>query len=290
LHAKLPTVSERCGIGESCDNELMSAVSELRKLVGRTMERLRVKAKKTTNDPEACAIIGSSRSLLRMEAGVKTRINFATIGRLCDYYGAPPEVKYELERLWRLADAKIWAQPSHAIANSGWDSYLEFEQLALALWQFQTMVPPGLCQTEAFMQKLFERSGVARERIPILIRDRLRRQAQFKARLGEIRYRVLLSEAVLRSAYDDEQHENMLWFDAHPNVSIKYLPFDGAPYPMLDVPFSVLSFRDHEDPSIIYLESPYERRFYEISGAVGQYHQIFEGGDLRAKSLKEFHQ
>ncbi len=253
------------------------------------MARLRVQANKTTNDPEACAIVGSSRSLKRIEQGIKTRVNFAQIGRLCDYYGAPAEVKYEMERLWRLADSKIWAQPSHAIANSGWDSYLEFEGMAVGLAQYECLVPPGLAQTERFMRTQFERSGEDQKKIPGLIEERLRRQEEFESRLGGIVWRALLSEAVLHNGCDDEQLRRMLELDEHENVTINYLPFSGAPYAKMSVPFSVLSLRDHETPSIVYLESPYEYRFYEKQDAVGLYTQIFEARDLQAKSLKEFH-
>lgn len=266
----------------------MSTSSELRRQVGRALETLREAAGFIATDREAAAIVGSTRTLQRLEAGVKTKLTFAGIGRLCDYYGAPQQVKFELERIWRLADDKIWAQPSHAVTNSGWDSFLEFERLAVGLDQFESMVPPGLGQTESFMRRLFERSGVARERIPILIENRLARQEDFERRLDSVTWRVLVSEAVLYNGCDDEQLNRLLELDARENVTIKYLPFAGGPYPMLDVPFSVLSFRDHEDPSIVYLESPYERRFYENSDAVGQYHQIFGGGIQRAEPLREF--
>ncbi|MQM28990.1 helix-turn-helix domain-containing protein [Glycomyces albidus] len=267
----------------------MSTESELRRIVGRALGQHREEAGKSTNDPEACAIVGSSRSLKRVEQGVRTRVNFSQIGRLCDYYGAPAQVKYELERLWRLADAKIWAQPSHAIANSGWDSYLEFERMVVGLHQYESLVPPGLAQTERFMRRQFERSGEDRERIPSLIEERLHRQEEFESRLGDIVWRALLSEAVLHNGCDDDQLRRLLELDEHENVSIKYLPFSGAPYAKMSVPFSVLSLRDHRSPSIVYLESPYEYRFYEKQDAVGLYSQIFEAGVRQAKSLKEFH-
>ncbi|GAA2264018.1 Scr1 family TA system antitoxin-like transcriptional regulator [Glycomyces scopariae] len=267
----------------------MATESELLVIVGRALRKHRDRAGKSTNDPEACAIVGSSRSLKRVEQGVRTRVNFSQVGRLCDYYGAPAEVKYELERLWRLSDAKIWAQPSHAIANSGWDSYMEFERMAVGLDQYESLVPPGLAQTEDFMRMLFEKSSEDPERIPDLIAERLQRQEEFEARLdGNIVWRALLSEAVLRNVCDDTQVNRMLELDEHENVTFRYLPFSGGPYPRMNVPFSVLSLRDHRSPSIVYLESPYEYRFYEKKDAVGLYNQIFEAGVLQAKSLKEF--
>jgi hypothetical protein len=266
----------------------MSTVSELRRQVGRELEAQRELAGLNVTDTEAAAIAGSTRTLRRLEEGKPTRLTFAVVGRLAEYYGAPNQVRFELERIWRFVNDDMWAQPSHAVENSGWDAYLEFERLAVGLDKFETMFVPGPIQVEAYMRRAFERGDVARERIPVLIENRLARQADLKRRLESIRLRFLLTEAVLRSGCDDEQLDHMLELDEHPNVSIKYLPFADGPYPGLDVPFSVLSFRNIEEPSIVYLESPYERRFYENSGAVGTYHQILEGGFRPAKSVKEF--
>ncbi|WP_143014788.1 helix-turn-helix domain-containing protein [Glycomyces harbinensis] len=266
----------------------MSTASELRRQIGRELAAQRELAGLNVTDPEAAAIVGSTRTLRRLEEGRSTRLTFAIIGRLAEHYGAPQQVRFELERIWRFVNDKIWAQTSLAIANSGWDAYLEFERLAVGLRKFETMFVPGEMQTERTMRRLFERGDVAPERIPVLIEDRLARQEALLGRLESIKLEYLLTETVLRCGCDDEQLNRMLEIDEHPNVTIKYLPFSGGPYPMLDVPFYVLSFRDHEDPSIVYLESPYERRFYENSDAVAKYHQIFEGGLRQAKSLKEF--
>jgi hypothetical protein len=268
----------------------MSTASELRRQVGRELAAQRELAGIKVTDQEAAAIVGSTRTLKRLEAGVKVRVTFVVIGRLAEYYGAPRHTRFELERIWRFVDDEIWAQPSHAVENSGWDAYLEFERLAVGLNQFETMVPPGLCQTEDFMRRLFNRSGEPRRDIPALIEDRLARQAEFERRLegGALGWQVLLSETALHHGCDEGQLNRMLELNELQNVTFRFLPFAGGPYPLLHVPFSVLSFRNTEEPSIVYLESPYERRFYENSDAVGKYHQIFEGVLRQAKPLKEF--
>jgi hypothetical protein len=274
----------------NCDTEWMSTVSELRRQVGRELEAQRELAGLKATDVEAAAIAGSTRTLRRLEEGKPTRLTFAVIGRLAEHYGAPRQTRFELERIWRFVNDDMWAQPSHAVENSGWDVYLEFERLAVGLDKFETMFVPGPLQTEAYSRMVFERSGVEQSDIPGQIQDRQDRQTTLmgKLELDTMRLRFLLSEGVLRSGCDDEQLLQMLHLNEHPNVNIKYLPFGPAPYPMLVVPFSVLSFRNTEEPSIVYLESPYERRFYENSDAVGKYHQIFEAGLRKAKSLKEF--
>ncbi|MFG3339620.1 helix-turn-helix domain-containing protein [Glycomyces sp. NPDC048151] len=268
----------------------MSTVSELRRQVGRELKAQRELAGKKVTDPEAAAIAGSTRTLTRIEQGMPTRSTFAVVGRLAEYYGAPNKIRFELERIWRFVNDKIWAQPSHAAENSGWDAYLEFERMAVGLDKFEAMFVPGPLQTEAYIRKVFERSGVESKDIARRIEDRLDRQTTLmgKLELGTVRLRFLLFEAVLHSSCSDEQLARMLDLDGHPRVNIQYLPFEAGPYPMLVVPFSVLSFRNTEDPSVVYLESPYERRFYENSDAVGKYHQIFEAGLRQAKSLKEF--
>lgn len=266
----------------------MSTASELRRQIGRELEAQRELAGIKVTDKEAAAIVGSTRTLKRLEAGVKVRLTFVVIGSLAEYYGAPRQTRFELQRIWRFVDDEIWAQPSHAVENSGWDAYLEFERLAVGLDTVETMFVPGPLQKEPYMRRIFERTGAAPGRIPTLVEARLSRQVGLIAKLDSMRLRFLLSETVLRSGCEPEQLNAMLELAEHPNVTVKYLPFEGGPYPGLDVPFSVLSFRNIEEPSIVYLGSPYEHRFYEISNAVGKYSQIFGGGLRQAKSLKEF--
>lgn len=265
----------------------MSTASELRRQVGRELEAQRELAGIKVTDPEAAAIVGSTRTLKRLEAGVKVRVTFVVIGRLAEYYGAPRQTRFELERIWRFVDDEIWAQPSHAVENSGWDAYLEFERLAVGLDKFETMHVPGPLQSETYMRRRFERGDIAREHHPALIENRLARQDDLMSKLETNRFRFLISECVLHSGCDDEQLRKMIELDEHPHMTIKYLPMADGPYLMLDVPFSVLSFRNIEEPSIVYLESPYERRFYENSDAVAKYHQIIEEGLRQAKPLKE---
>lgn len=232
--------------------------------------------------------MGSTRTLKRLEAGVKVRVTFVVIGRLAEHYGAPRQTRFELERIWRFVDDEIWAQPSHAIENSGWDAYVEFERLAVGIDKFETMFVPGPLQTEDYVRRVFERGDAAPDRIPVLINNRLARQAELMNRLDSIRLRFLVTEAVLRSGCDAGQLNHMIQLDEHPNVTVRFLPELHGPYRNLAVPFSVLSFRNSEDPSIVYLESPYEHRFYENSDAVGKYSQVLEGGFSAAKSVKEF--
>jgi hypothetical protein len=152
------------------------------------------------------------------------------------------------------------------------------------------MVPPGPAQTEGFMKRLLEHSGVPQGEITSLVEDRRDRQEELFRRIHAGTLAVLLSEAVMRNGCDQEQINRLIELDELANVTIKYLPLANGPYRMLSVPFSALSFRNPEEPGIVYLERPYERRFYENSDAVGRYHQTYEEGLRAVKSPKEFQQ
>jgi len=102
-------------------------LSECRQ-IGRD-EAMRIEAGIPSTDREARAIVGSTRTLLRMEKGERTKLTWPAIGALCDYYGGPAEKQFELQRRWRFVDETVWAQPSHAVVTtfrfSTWDSSAE---------------------------------------------------------------------------------------------------------------------------------------------------------------------
>lgn len=261
----------------------------LRRQVGRQFENWREAAGIRLTDRELVAITGSTRTVKRLEQGARVRLTFPVIGELCDYYGVPAQEKYEMQRIWRLVDEATWAQPSHAVVASGFDAYVGFERIATRFDLYSTVWVPGQFQDENYIRRIFKEDPFTDDsRIPDLVEQRLHRQEGIRRREPAPTMRVLLSEAVLRYGCDEGQIERLMEEDSKPHITIKYMAFEDGPPPKLDVPFNVLSFSDSADPSIVYLESPYERRFYEKREVVNHYLQIIDLGCQRARSMREF--
>ncbi|MFG3341160.1 helix-turn-helix domain-containing protein [Glycomyces sp. NPDC048151] len=269
----------------------MSTSSMLRRQVGRELETMRLAAGVPLSDKGAAEIVGSTRTLKRLESGERVRLTYPVIGGLCDFYGAPSQRRFELQRIWQLVDERTWSQPSHAVVASGFDAYVEFERIATRFDLYETVFIPGQFQTEHYMVRSFQNNPlIERSQIAKLVERRLGRQEVLEARNPAPELRVLMSEAALRYGCEEEQIQRLLEEDAKPNVTIRYVPFDGGPPHELSAPFHVLSFSDSADPNVVYLESPYERRFYENREVVAHYLRIIDAGDQRARSMREFEQ
>jgi transcriptional regulator with XRE-family HTH domain len=161
-----------------------------RKLIGRRLRLRREQAGLPMRHAEITAIVGSTRSLQRLENGEATGLTFPIIGSLCDLYEVPPEEKFELQRLWRLGPATTWTQP-RGRSVFGFDALRELELHASSVYRYESTYVPGHLQTENHMRHLFARNPeFGPEDIEHRVQERLNWQRPFLAELGA---RVLLS-------------------------------------------------------------------------------------------------
>ncbi len=261
----------------------------IRRQVGRLVDNLRYESGVNANDPRIVVACGSARTYTRFASGARTYLTYPVIGELCRIFGAEDQFRFEMERMWQLVDKTSWTQSVEALLSSGFDPYLEFEQIVLRLDLYQTIYVVGLLQTENYMRRLFALNrDLSPEDIEKLVELRLQRQRQIQERGDAVTIRVLMHETALRSGCDDEQIARLKEADERENITLAYLPFEGGPYAQLDGPFNVLSFTQSEDPDLVYLDAPDESRFLEGPKSVRIFRRSFESGLLVARSVREF--
>lgn len=233
-------------------------------------------------------MVGSTRSLQRLESGEATGLTFPVIGSLCDLYGVPPEEKFELQRLWRLGPATNWTQP-RGRSVFGFDAYRELALQASTIYQYESTFVPGPLQTERTMRVLFSRNPALSEAdINQGVIDRLRAQQSFWEGDGSCRFTFLLGEAVLRSGCDAEQLDRLREADSLEHATVRYLPFEGGPASMLYLPFSLLCFPDEGDAEIVYVDAQDAFLYFEEAESVQHYRTSLDSADDQARSIKEF--
>jgi transcriptional regulator with XRE-family HTH domain len=199
-----------------------------RKLIGRRLRMRRIQAGVAMRHPEIIDILGSTRTLQRLENGESTRLKYPAIGALCDLYKVPAEEKFELQRLWRLGPDANWTQP-RGRSIFGFDAYRELARQASAVYQYESTFVPGPLQTERTMRMLFSRNpALSAEDIDQGARSRLRGQRSFWRSDGDCEFNFLLSEAVLRSGCDAAQLDRLREADSLDYATVRYLPFERA--------------------------------------------------------------
>jgi hypothetical protein len=238
--------------------------------------------------PEITAMVGSTRSLQRLEGGEPTGLTFPVIGSLCDLYQVPPEEKFELQRLWRLGPDTNWTQP-RGRSVFGYEAYRELELQAKTVYQYESTFVPGKLQTENTMRKLFSRNpNLSEAEIDDGAANRLEAQRPFWEESGDRRFSFLLGEAVLRSGCDGEQLDRLVEADLLDHATVRYIPFESGPAPLLMVPFTLLSFPDENDTDIVYVDAQDAFLYFEESESVQRYRTSLESADDQARSIKEF--
>lgn len=153
--------------------------------------------------------------------------------------------------------------------KSWWDDYpdkqfrdfLAFEDSAIGIDQFMTLVVPGLLQTEGYMRALFESYMMDEKAIAPAVRTRLHRQELLADR--GTRALFVLDEAVIHRwvGGPDVMMEQLIKIrdlDLQPSVEIRIIPFSkGAHRGMIDS-FAIFTLPTGE--SVVNIESPHRDR------------------------------
>jgi hypothetical protein len=238
--------------------------------------------------PEITAMVGSTRSLQRLEGGEPTGLTFPVIGSLCDLYQVPPEEKFELQRLWRLGPDTNWTQP-RGRSVFGYDAYRELELQASVVSRYEHTFVPGPLQTDRTMRMLFSRNPeLDGAGIELAIEKRKRAQRFFWEENAGRRFYFLVSEAALRFGCDIEQINRLAEADSLDYATVRYLPFASGPPSLLNNSFALLSFPGDADSDIVYVEGQDAHLYFEEPESVRRYRLSLDASDEHARSIKEF--
>ncbi len=238
--------------------------------------------------PEITAIVGSTRSLQRVEGGEATGLTYPIIGALCDLYKVPTEERFELQRLWELKEAMTWTQP-RGKSVFGYDAYRELELHASEVKQYESTWVPGKLQTKRYARNIFTRNpNLDKDGVEQGVVDRLRGQRSFWEGDGGCRFHFLMSEAVLRYGCDAEQLDRMVEADSLQHATVRYLPFASGPAPLLMLPFTLLSFPDEGDLDIVYVDAQNAFLYFEEDESVQHYRMSLDTAEGLTRSIKEF--
>ncbi|GIG65489.1 hypothetical protein Pen01_17840 [Phytomonospora endophytica] len=230
---------------------------------------------------EATGIAGSTRTIQRLESGQSISLTFPAIGRLAEYYGAPPELCKELEEMFKAAD-RPWGDSYTDSMIKGFSLFIELEQTASELLIYEPNLVTGLLQTEAYSTELYRRHEIGEVEIRRSLEIMERRQRAFWDRTPVPALKVLMGEWALREA-DPTQLERL----REATAEIRVLPIGGGPHPFLRGPFTLLRFSG-EEPDCVYEEGPDGSRYEEKPATAEIYHRVFTRSWDRGRPIEEF--
>jgi transcriptional regulator with XRE-family HTH domain len=242
--------------------------------------------------------------LTREEVSQRTRINDATLYRietakarpqvrtlvtLLDLYGIPAADQDELITLLRQAGDQTWLQ-QFADLPQPYAAYITFESEAKTLVNYESLLVPGLLQTEDYARAALQRSlsTTSREEIQRLVDARMSRQ-KVLTRDPPLRLWAIIDEAVLHRPVGGRQvmaaqldHIAEV-ASAAPAITAQVVPYHVGGHPGMSGAFAILGFDDPLANDLVYTESRAGGLVLENETDLARFRSIFE--DLRALAL-----
>ncbi|MEU2054045.1 helix-turn-helix domain-containing protein [Streptomyces bungoensis] len=127
--------------------------------------------------------------------------------------------------------------------------FMEREREAIGLWSYETLLIPGLLQSEAYARALIESRypPLDEETVERRIAARIERQAILTDRKPPVALSFVLHEAALRGPFvDADQLRRLLGVSRLRNVDVQVLPFERAVSDAHLGPMVLLEVRDHD--------------------------------------------
>lgn len=214
----------------------------------------------------------------RMENG-EVGLSYTDLSALLQVYGKnTPE---RMERMGRMAEiAKQSSLPEliEVYADRAFRRYLELEEIADQILQFENAIVPGLLQTPRYADGALKNANRLWEVPEDEMEEKLaeiakkgefraaRQDAFFKSvRAGQVTGSFILDEAVIRRAAGAENGDTSVMVEQllhlkelsrQGEVAISVLPFSAGMNAGMSGPFVILNFPDDGDNSLLYVEGP----------------------------------
>jgi transcriptional regulator with XRE-family HTH domain len=245
----------------------MKETSPLRRKLGIELRRLRESVKMTA-DEAAEQLELSASTISRSETG-KVNVHPRDVDAMLRIYGLTDERKREaLLALARKSRERGWWHAYRNVLAPDVVSHISIEDGANQIRAFQTMLVPGLLQTEDYSRAVAaifprpEPPDVVDQQVEI----RQRRQ-EILRRHDEVPLHVILDESALRrpiggDAVMQKQLLHLLELTETLNVSLQIAAYQIGAYAGLGGPFTLFGFAEPMDLNIVHVEN--QRSFFLI--------------------------
>lgn len=233
----------------------------------------------------------SLSKVIRIETG-SVGISTNDLHALLRLYGIndAQRVKY-LVSVGREARQQTWWSKYRGSVSPTYFQYIEYETAAISLRSHETILIPGLLQTQEYATILAQRSGLilAPKTLRALVEIRMMRQKQLFGHEDAPLAFFILDEAVIRRLMGEEavapsQIARLLDLAGQPRVTIEIVPFSAGLNRGMYENFTILEFEGPGDHDILYFEGSRDAMFsYDDAGEITTYRELFE--ELRRSSL-----
>ena len=224
--------------------------------LGKQLRGLREQAGLTTEDV-ANHVDCSASTISRIEGG-KVGVRRGALLQLLELYRVIDEAHREtLLALAKQGKQRGWFA-RYGDLPATYSRFIGLESAALEMRDYESLVVPGLLQTEDYARALvLADPSVDHEAVETRVRVRMERQSLLTSS-EPLSFFTILDESVIRRQIGGPdvmraQCKRLVEMSDLRNVTIQILPFSGGAYAGMAGSFAILEFRD--TPSVVYVEN-----------------------------------
>ncbi|KUJ67568.1 XRE family transcriptional regulator [Streptomyces albus subsp. albus] len=259
---------------------LRTVITERQRRLGAELKKLRQAAGLSIAEGGKLIDMGTPH-LSHIEAG-RTAIATDRLRSLVQAYGCK-NAEY-LDELVSMAESngKGWWSEYRKLVPQSTVDLAELESRSSAIRTYQTLLIPGLLQTESYMRALFRASApdAAAEDVGARIRFRMARQDILR-RDSPVAFHAVIHEAALRMCVGGShvmrgQLVHLIRASMNPNITIQVLPFELGVRGWFSTPFTLLG-PDVPELETVSAEHPSGSLWLGDADSITQYGATFSG-------------
>ncbi|MEV5537659.1 helix-turn-helix transcriptional regulator [Saccharopolyspora shandongensis] len=198
----------------------------------------------------------SASKVSRFESG-ESGIYLDDLEKLLDFYRLSKKRRVELLDIARHAEERGWLRLSNANLPEDWQTWVDFEDEANALLNYEPLVVPGLLQTPEYTRAIIDATGQLSPReVDSLVSARMARQGlldkEEPVRLHAIIEETALTRPVGPDGALERQLRHLVDAASRPHITIQVMSHDVGLHPGLNGPFAILEYGS--EASLVLLE------------------------------------
>ena len=241
-----------------------------------------------TAEQVAAALDWSHSKVSRIESA-KVGVSATDTAALCKHYDIPAEHAAAMDRVAREARRKTWFQREYADVVIDWFAqYVGLEESASKLQTFESLVVPGLLQTDNYAR------AVTRATLVDATSTEVEQKTAFRLKRQSIMDKndpphmwAIMAEGVIRqhvggSGVMTEQLNYLIETAARPHVTIQIMPFEAGAHAAMTGPFVIINFPE-PFPRVVYTDYLTSSAYLQEPEDVSRYSLIFD--HLMARAL-----
>ncbi|APU22281.1 helix-turn-helix domain-containing protein [Actinoalloteichus sp. GBA129-24] len=256
-----------------------------RRRLGSLLTEVRTAAHRSVQD--AADQLDCSEGKIRNWETGRSGIKKVELSALLDYYGAPEDVRGQLEELRREGAKRGWWSTYRL--PDWFKPYVGLEQAASEVRNFEIELVPGLLQTEAYAREIHSTGRHITDPADIdkRVAARMARQQRLTAE-PPLELRAVVAEAALHRRVGSadvmaEQLDHLIALSKLPNVIVQVLTYEAGTHPSMTGGFTVLSFAEPTDPDVGFADNPLGGHVIDEAADVAALNFMFD--ELRSLAL-----